>query len=84
LLDVGLGWLADTPATLASLCLFALGCWLVYWRRSIKAARILLGIAVLCALLLVLLPMWLVPWPPVYAVQTALTPSFQLIFFPSQ
>jgi len=73
LLDVGLGWMADTPATLVSLCLFALGCWLVYWRRSIKAARILLGIAVLGALLLVLLPMWLLPWPPVYAAQTALT-----------
>ena len=71
LLEVGLGWLTDTPATLVAMCLFAIGCWLVYWRRSIQAARILLGIAVASALLLVLLPMWLMPWQPVYAAQTA-------------
>lgn len=71
LLEVGLSWLTETPATLASLCLFALGCWLVYWRRSIQGARITLGIAVMGALLLVLLPMWLMPWKPVYAAQAA-------------
>jgi len=73
LMAVGLDWLSFTPATLVPLCLLAVGCWLVYWRRNIRAARLLLGVAILAALLLVLLPMWLAPWKPVYAVQAALT-----------
>jgi len=75
LLQVGMGWLGDAPTTLLCICLFFLGCWLVYWRRNIKAARVLLGITVLAAVLLVLLPMWLAPWQPVYAAQKALTHS---------
>ncbi len=68
--SVGLDWLSITPAMLAMLCMMALGCWFVYWRRNTRAARALLGVSVVVALLLVLLPMWLVPWKTVYAAQT--------------
>ena len=72
LLSLGLDWLAFTPATLLPLILLAVGCWLVYWRRNIRAARVLLGVAVTSALLLMLLPMWLAPWKAVHAMQTTL------------
>ena len=35
-------WLATTPARLASLALVVLGFWLVYWRRSLTLARVLM------------------------------------------
>jgi non-heme chloroperoxidase len=72
LLGVGLGWLAFVPATAIAAGLFALGCWLVYWRRRMRAARVLLGVTVAVALLLALLPMWLAPWKTVFAAQTVL------------
>jgi len=68
----GLGWLSVTPATLVPICLFAPGCWLMYWRRNALAARVLLGVTVSLTMLMVLAPMWLVPWKAVYAVQTTL------------
>jgi len=74
LLGAGLGWLAFVPATLVGIGAFALGCWLVYWRRRMGAARLLLGASVALALLLTLLPMWLAPWKPVFAAQVALAP----------
>ncbi len=75
LLFGGLGWLAYIPATMISLGLFVLACWLVYWRRKVTAARIVLGGTALLALLLVLLPMWLVPWRPVFKAHTTLAPA---------
>lgn len=71
---VGLGWLSYVPATLAPIALFAIGCWLMYWRRQVLATRVLLGATILVTLLLAFLPMWLVPWKPVFAAQTALSP----------
>jgi non-heme chloroperoxidase len=74
--QVGMGWLAFAPAILLSFIFFAVGCWLVYWRRRVKAARVLLAITILSALLLALLPMWIVPWDPVFAAhQMAVPPS---------
>ncbi len=75
LLYSGFGWLAHTPAALIPLGLLALGCWLVYWRRSMRTARVLLGATVLLTMLLVILPMWLVPWKQVFAAQIALAPG---------
>ena len=71
---VGMGWLSFIPATLVPFALFALGCWLIYWRRQIRAARALLGVTIVLAVLLAVLPMWLVPWKPVFAAQVALSP----------
>jgi len=71
---VGMGWLSFIPATLAPFALFALGCWFMYWRRQVRTARALLGVSFLLAVLLALLPMWLVPWKPVFAAQTTFSP----------
>ncbi len=57
LLFSGMQWLAVTPAKLAALVLLAIGFWLMYWRRRIAAARILMAFTVCVTLLLVLLPM---------------------------
>lgn len=75
LIGVGFGWLAFTPATVTAIVLFAFGCWLVYWRREIRAARVLLGVSVTLMLALVLAPMWLMKWQPVFAAQTTLAPA---------
>lgn len=71
---VGMGWLSFIPATLVPFALFALGCWLIYWRRQVRAARALLGASFALAVLLALLPAWIVPWKPVFATQVALSP----------
>jgi pimeloyl-ACP methyl ester carboxylesterase len=75
LLASGMQWLATTPARLVSLALVVAGCWLVYWRRSVASARILMALAVCVALLFVLLPMGLAPWNATFAVQQALGPE---------
>jgi non-heme chloroperoxidase len=72
LMAVGLGWLSYLPSTLVAFVLFGLACWLVYWRRRIRAARVLLCVTMFAMVVLMLLPMWLVPWKAVSAVQTAL------------
>lgn len=72
LVYVGMEWLAFLPALLLSAILTALGCWLVFWRRRIKAARLLLGAMVVSGVILVLLPMWLLPWRSVSVMQSAI------------
>src|SRR5688572_22990648 len=47
----GLQWLATTPAMLASLVLLAIGFWLVYWRRRVTPARVLMALMVCVAVL---------------------------------
>ena len=74
LITVGLGWLWYFPSTLVSYVLFGLACWLMYWRRRIRVARMLLAVTIFAMVTLMLLPMWLAPWKAVYAVQTALVP----------
>jgi non-heme chloroperoxidase len=71
----GLQWLATTPAMLASLVLLAIGFWLVYWRRRVTPARVLMALMVCVAVLSVLLPMWLAPWSTTFAIQTAAGPA---------
>lgn len=70
----GFSWLSIIPAMLIAAGLFVVGCWLVYWRRRPRATRLLLGVTATLAALMVLLPMWLVPWNPVFAAQAALAP----------
>jgi non-heme chloroperoxidase len=72
LFGVGLGWLSTIPGALVAFVLFGVACWLVCWRRRIRAARIVLVATMLALVLLTLLPMWLLPWKSVYAAQTAL------------
>jgi len=74
LIPAGLNWLSYLPSTLAAFMLFGIACWLVYWRRRTRAGRALLVVAMLVMVVLMLLPMWLLPWKPVYAAQTALAP----------
>jgi pimeloyl-ACP methyl ester carboxylesterase len=68
----GMDWLATAPAKAVAMVLVAVGYWLAYWRRRILGARIALAATVLLSLFFVLLPMWLMPWTPVYALQTNL------------
>lgn len=75
LLFSGIQWLAATPAQIVSLILAALGFWLVYWRRRIAAARLLMTFTVCVATLLVLLPMGLLPWNATWAIHKALRPE---------
>ena len=72
LLGGGLGWLAMMPAKLLPLLLAALGFWLIYWRRRVLQARILLAVTAGVTVLMFLLPMWLLPWSTVFAAQTSL------------
>jgi pimeloyl-ACP methyl ester carboxylesterase len=74
LFGVGLGWLAMTPATLVPLLLAGFGFWLVFSRRRILQARILLGLTACLTVLLFVLPMWLLPWKTVFAAQVTLDP----------
>jgi pimeloyl-ACP methyl ester carboxylesterase len=68
----GLVWLATTPAKVAAMILVALTFWLVYWRRRLMQARILLVLTVGLVLFFVFLPMWLLPWKSVFSLQTTL------------
>jgi hypothetical protein len=72
LFGVGMGWLATIPSVLMAFVLFGVACWLTCWRRRIRAARIVLVVAMLAFVVLTLLPTWLLPWKAVYAAQTAL------------
>jgi pimeloyl-ACP methyl ester carboxylesterase len=67
----GVQWLGVTPARLVAMALLALGFWLVYRRRRLAAARVLMAITVCVTLLLVLLPMQLAPWRSTFAAQKA-------------
>ena len=69
---VGMGWLATIPSALMAFLLFGVACWLVCWRRRIRAARFVLVVTGLAFVVLTLLPTWLLPWKAVYAAQTAL------------
>ena len=75
MLDSGMQWLATTPARLASLVLVAIGFWLVYWRRRLAPARVLMALTVCVTLLFLLLPMTLMPWTTTFAIQTAFSPA---------
>jgi non-heme chloroperoxidase len=72
LIGAGLGWLSMAPTGLVSMLLAVFGLWLVYWRRRILQARILLAATAGITVMLVVLPMWLLPWKSVFAAQTTL------------
>jgi pimeloyl-ACP methyl ester carboxylesterase len=65
----GLQWLATTPALVASTLLVIVGAWLAYGRRRLGAARGLFGGAIGVVLLCFLMPMALLPWSRVFALQ---------------
>ena len=70
-----MGWLATTPARLASLVLVACGFWLVYWRRRLAPARVLMVLTVCVTLFFMVLPMALMPWNSTFALQAASGPA---------
>ena len=72
LLFSGIQWLAATPALIAAFILTAVGFWLVYWRRRMAAARLLMIFTVCVVMLLVLLPMGLLSWNSTWAIQKVL------------
>ena len=67
----GLQWLSMTPARVAALLLVAVGFWLMYWRRRMAAARVVMALTVCVTVLFLVLPMALVPWNTTFAIQTA-------------
>jgi non-heme chloroperoxidase len=71
----GMRWLSSAPAEIAMFVLVALGFWLVYWRRQLAGARLLLTGTLLVALLLALSPMALLPWKSTFELQRALGPA---------
>jgi len=75
LTGAGMDWLATTPAMLASIVLVASGFWLVYWRRRVAPARVLLALTVCVTVLFALLPAGLAPWSATFAFQTAFGPA---------
>jgi pimeloyl-ACP methyl ester carboxylesterase len=75
LLVSGSHWFATAPAHLTSILLLAFGFWLVYWRRRLAAARILMGATVVVTMLLLVLPMGLRQWDFAFAMQSALSPA---------
>lgn len=75
LLQNGMGWMVLVPAKLAAVLLTALCCGLVYWRRRLTAARVVLGAAVLGGLALFIVPMWLLPWDTLRGAQHLVTPA---------
>jgi non-heme chloroperoxidase len=70
----GLVWLALAPAKLVPLACAAVGVWLVYWRRRVRAARVVLVATAALTVLLMLLPTFLLPWDAVFAAQAAAVP----------
>jgi pimeloyl-ACP methyl ester carboxylesterase len=75
LLQSGMVWLATAPARIVSLVLVVLGFWLVYWRRNLTAARVLLALIVVATYLLFLVPMKVLPWKTTFEVQAAAGPT---------
>jgi len=75
LLTSGMAWLATVPARLASLGLVVLGFWLVYRRRSLLRARVLMAATVCVTVFLLVLPMALIPWKSTFALQAAIGPA---------
>jgi non-heme chloroperoxidase len=71
----GMIWLAIAPARLASIVLFAVALWLVYWRRNLTLARGLLAVTVGVIVLSFVLPMGLMPWNSTFALQAASGPA---------
>ncbi|HEU4778867.1 MAG TPA: alpha/beta hydrolase, partial [Steroidobacteraceae bacterium] len=75
LLTSGMVWLALAPARLASLGLVVLGFWLVYWRRRLTLARVLMAVTVCVIVFLFFLPTGLMPWKSTFALQAASGPA---------
>jgi pimeloyl-ACP methyl ester carboxylesterase len=71
----GLEWLGSLPAKLASYALVACGFWLIYWRRRLGTARVMLAVTVCAALFFMLLPTALMPWNTTFALQRASAPA---------
>jgi pimeloyl-ACP methyl ester carboxylesterase len=74
-LGSGMIWLSITPARLASFALVVLGFWLVYWRRRLTLARVLMAATVCVTVFLVVLPASLMPWESTFALQAAFSPA---------
>jgi non-heme chloroperoxidase len=72
LFGLGMSWLAIVPGGTVAFVLLGVACWLALWRRRVRAARFVLAACMVTLVVLLLLPMWLLPWKQAYAAQTAL------------
>ena len=75
LMFAGMEWLGSTPARLTSIALVVYGFWLVYWRRRLAQARVLMALTVCATVFFMFLPMVLMPWSSTFALQQASGPS---------
>ena len=75
LVTSGMIWLSTTPARLASLALVLVGFWLVYSRRNLALARVLVAFTVGITAFLFVLPMGVLPWNSTFALQAAFGPA---------
>jgi len=71
----GMRWLATAPAIAATLVLVGIGFWLVYWRRQLASARLSMGLTLGVSLLFLLMPMALMSWKSMFALQKAFGPA---------
>jgi len=76
-LNSGMLWLGTMPAFLVSLVLLVAGFRLLYWRRRVVPARLLMALTVFITVLMMLLPMQLAPWSTAFAIQAASGPAPQ-------
>lgn len=73
--ESGMGWLALGPTKIVAALLAAFTLWLVYWRRRITWARIMVPVTTLLVVLLAVTPMYLAPWQMMYSLQTRAVPA---------
>jgi len=71
----GMAWLSTLPARLMCLVLLVVGLWLVYRRRRLQQARVLLAVTVCVALSLLVMPMAWLSWDATFALQKASGPA---------
>jgi pimeloyl-ACP methyl ester carboxylesterase len=71
----GMDWIATTPAMVLSILLVAAGFWLSYGRRQLGQARALFAVTVCAMVLCFVMPMALLPWNKVFALQQATAPT---------
>jgi pimeloyl-ACP methyl ester carboxylesterase len=73
--ESGMGWLTLGPTKIGAALLAAFTLWLVYWRRRITWARIMVPVATLIVVLLAVTPMYLAPWQMMYRLQARVVPA---------
>ena len=71
----GMQWLAIDARQAGVARAGRVGFWLVYWRRRLAPARVLMALTVCVTVFFLVLPMALMPWNSTFAIQTASGPA---------